>query len=99
LKENSDYLDNQRVVNKNLVDMLKKDEGKEVVLQENSGNIYKAGDADLNSTLEEKVSLERFSGFGDAIVRQVPFTYSPLRSWVQFPLQTHDTCVKSVSQP
>ncbi|CAB4012635.1 Zinc finger 318 [Paramuricea clavata] len=61
LKENPDYLDNQRVVNKNLVDMLKKDEGKEVVLQENNGNTYKAGDADLNSTLEEKGEEADFS--------------------------------------
>ena len=61
LKENPDYLENQRGVNKNLVEMLKKDEGKNVVLQENNGEAQKADDAEPQSTLDEKVSLQRNS--------------------------------------
>ena len=47
---------NQRDVNKNLVDMLKKDEGKDVVLQENNGEAQRADDGDRTS--DGKVSLE-----------------------------------------
>ena len=43
-------------MNKNLVDMLQKAEGKDVVLQESNGEAHKADDAELSSsTLEEKV--------------------------------------------
>jgi hypothetical protein len=57
LKENPEYLENQRDVNRNLVDMLKKDEGKDVVLQENSGEAQKPGDN--YRSLDEKVRLDR----------------------------------------
>ena len=44
-------------MNKNLVDMLQKDEGKDVVLQESNGEAHKADDVELSSsTLEEKAS-------------------------------------------
>ena len=56
MKENPEYLKSQRDVNKNLVDMLKKDEGKDVVLQENNGEAQRADDGDRTS--DGKVSLK-----------------------------------------
>ena len=52
MKENPEYLENQREVNKNLVEMLKKSEGKEVVLQESKGDIRRVDETGT----QEKVS-------------------------------------------
>ncbi|XP_028395922.1 zinc finger protein 318-like isoform X2 [Dendronephthya gigantea] len=53
LKDHPDYLVNQRDVNKNLVDMLKEDEGKDVVLQESNGDARKAESSQQAKSEEE----------------------------------------------